>query len=192
MAVNRGRGGHGGVNVVPRAPVRLTGDGFVLRPYTVGDLARLRAVLTDPELARWNALPADPVELERWRARRNDWTAGDHASWAIGSPAGDELFGSVSIHQIDPAQDDAGIGYWLAPAARGRGLASGAVRLASRFGFEELGLARIYLHHAVGNVASCRVATAAGFLLEGTLRQSHRYDDGVHHDEHLHARLASD
>lgn len=176
---------------VPRAPVELTGDGFVLRPYTVADLPTLRVVFADPEIARWNAGPTEPAEIERWRARRNDWTVGDHVSWAIGDPAG-ALLGSVSVHQIDPRQDDAGIGYWVAPAARGRGLAARAVRRASRYGFEALGLRRIYLHHAVGNVASCRVATAAGYLLEGTLRQSHRYDDGVHHDEHLHARLATD
>lgn len=31
-----------------------------------------------------------------------------------------------------------------------------------------------------------------GFLLEGTLRESYRYADGRFHDEHLHARLATD
>ena len=41
-------------------------------------------------------------------------------------------------------------------------------------------------------VSSCRVAEIAGFGLEGRLRQSYRYPDGVYHDEHLHARLASD
>ena len=44
--------------------------------------------------------------------------------------------------------------------------------------------------HAVANPASCRVAEKAGFRLEGVLAQSHRYGDGVYHDEHLHARLA--
>ena len=39
---------------------------------------------------------------------------------------------------------------------------------------------------------TCRVATAAGFALEGVARQSYRYPDGLFHDEHLHARLASD
>jgi RimJ/RimL family protein N-acetyltransferase len=51
---------------------------------------------------------------------------------------------------------------------------------------------RLELFHAVENTGSCRVANAARFRLEGTLRQSHRYSDGVWHDEHLHARLRSD
>mgnify|MGYP006320738725 FL=1 len=36
------------------------------------------------------------------------------------------------------------------------------------------------------------MATAAGFVHEGTLRQSYRYPDGRYHDEHLHGILASD
>ena len=37
-----------------------------------------------------------------------------------------------------------------------------------------------------------RAASRHGFALEGTLRQSFRYADGRHHDEHLHARLVTD
>ena len=44
----------------------------------------------------------------------------------------------------------------------------------------------------VDNPASCRVATRAGFALEGTHRSSFRYGDGRLHDEHSHARLAAD
>ncbi|WP_223884412.1 GNAT family N-acetyltransferase [Micromonospora craniellae] len=42
------------------------------------------------------------------------------------------------------------------------------------------------------NPASCRVAERAGYPVEGTLRESHRYGDGRRYDEHLHARLATD
>ena len=36
------------------------------------------------------------------------------------------------------------------------------------------------------------VGEAAGFVQEGTLRQSYRYADGAYHDEHLHALLSTD
>ena len=63
---------------------------------------------------------------------------------------------------------------------------------ASAWAFEALGLARLQLVHAVDNVASCRVATAAGFALEGTLRSSYLDGWGIRHDEHVHGRLAGD
>jgi RimJ/RimL family protein N-acetyltransferase len=62
-------------------------------------------------------------------------------------------------------------GYWLGPAARGRGYATEAVRAVARHAFG-LGLTRIELLAAVGNVASQRVAERAGFTREGVLREA--------------------
>jgi RimJ/RimL family protein N-acetyltransferase len=174
------------------SPVRVDGGRVVLRAFDAADLPTLRAAFVDPEASQWNGgVPLDPDAVEQWLARRNDWSDGTHASWAISDPAGG-LLGSISLHRIDLDQGDAETGYWLAPAARGRGNATAALRLASGYGFETLGLRRIVLYHAVINPASCRVAAAAGFLLEGTLRQSHRYADGRVHDEHVHGRLRTD
>jgi RimJ/RimL family protein N-acetyltransferase len=125
-----------------------------------------------------------------WCAARADWD-GSHASWAVCAPGG-ELLGSVSLHQLDPHSSAGEVGYWTAPPARGRGVAAAAVQAATRFAFGVLGLQRVELFHAVDNPASCRVATKAGFALEGTHRSSFRYGDGRLHDEHSHARLASD
>jgi len=127
--------------------------------------------------------------VREWLRGRNDWSAGDHASWAVSDDVGAPL-GSVSVFTIDRRHGNAEIGYWIAPAARGRRLATAAVDLAAGFAFQTVGLCRLYLHHAVENVASCRVAEAAGFEVEGTLRHSYRYADGQLHDEHIHGRLA--
>ncbi len=62
----------------------------------------------------------------------------------------------------------------------------------SRWAFERLPVDRIELCHAVENEASGRVAAKAGYRLEGRLRRSFRYGDGVKHDELLWARLAED
>ena len=51
---------------------------------------------------------------------------------------------------------------------------------------------RVRLVHAVANPASGRVAERAGSTIEGRLRRSSRYGDGVERDELLWARLADD
>jgi RimJ/RimL family protein N-acetyltransferase len=56
----------------------------------------------------------------------------------------------------------------------------------------ELDLARLQLEHSVPNAASCRVAEASGFRIEGTLRSSFQTSDGVRYDDHVHGRLAID
>lgn len=179
---------------LPARPVRLAANGLVLRPFTPVDLPALRTAFADPDIARWNPGPASqqPAEaVAQWMSSRNDWSGGEHASWAVGDQ-GVRLLGAVSLHRIDPEQGDAEVGYWIAPWARGQRAGAHAVGMATRFAFDALQLRRLYLYHAVANPASCRVAVAAGYRLEGTLRQSHRYPDGHFHDEHLHARLAAD
>lgn len=102
--------------------------------------------------------------------------------------------GNVSVHNIDPEHRTADLGYRIAAAHRGRGVATAAVDAATSWALDADGgpdLFRIQLLHAVPNEASCRVAAKAGFTLEGTLRSAGVYA-GTRLDEHLHARLRTD
>ena len=74
--------------------------------------------------------------------------------------------GGASLYHVDLAQARAAAGYWVAPQARGRGVATRAVRLLARFAFTELGVARLELTCAPDNAASQR----CGFVREGVLR----------------------
>ncbi|GAA3028574.1 GNAT family N-acetyltransferase [Kitasatospora albolonga] len=180
-------------------PAELDGDGFRAVPWTlVDDLERrareIAAIAADPAVALWNPLPAGtPAHAERWIAGRTAaWERGDAGSFALLDPVRDDLLGAVTIRWVDRFDGLAMIGYWLDPAARGRGLATRATRTVTEWAFARADARRIELAHATGNAASCAVALRAGYPLEGTLRASHRFGDGRHHDEHLHARLATD
>ncbi|WP_432972414.1 GNAT family N-acetyltransferase [Dactylosporangium sp. CA-233914] len=184
------------VSIPPRlVPVEL-GD-LVLRAPVASDAAAVQAAFADPELLRWSPLsselPDDPrtAALE-WIEDRADWSPGTRLGWAVSDATSGPLLGTVSVRVIDARAGNGMIGYWTVPAARGRGIATRAVRAAARFAFDVAGLHRIELAHAVGNPSSCRVAQGAGFALEGTLRESYAYGDGQHHDEHLHAKLRTD
>jgi RimJ/RimL family protein N-acetyltransferase len=168
---------------------------LVLRPFDQADVEPLARVFVDPEVQRWNPAPTGDDDttdwVEEWLRRRNDWAAGGHFSWGVGDAAG-ALVGSVSLHRVDLDQGDSEIGYWVAPWARRRSIATRSVAAAVDFAFDRIGLRRVYLYHAIANAASCRIADRCGFAHEGTLRQSHRYGDGAYHDEHLHGRLVTD
>jgi RimJ/RimL family protein N-acetyltransferase len=176
----------------PIEPVELTAGPFRLRPWRPEDVDAVWKAFQDPDLQLWNG--SGVVSREDALAlvgRRLDWTSGTHASWVAVDDA-EVLLGSVSLHTIDRLQNDAEIGYWTAPEARGRGIAAIATDAACRWGFGALPIDRIELCHAVENEASRRVAEKAGFTFEGRLRRSFRYGDGVKHDELLWARLADD
>ena len=174
------------------APVELPAGPFRLRPWRAEDVDAALDAMLEPETRRWNAAGTGSVDdVRTFLARRRDWSEGDHASWAV-VDAADRLLGSVSLHSIDRVQAGAEIGYWTAPAARGRGVAPRAVDAACRWAFAVLPVDRVQLFHAVENEASGRVAAKAGFTLEGRLRRSFRYGDGVKHDELLWGRLSDD
>jgi RimJ/RimL family protein N-acetyltransferase len=172
-------------------PFELPAGNLLLRPWRNDDAPTVWAVLQDPEIRLWNGAGSASFEdVRAMLARRMDWTAGDHASFAV--CAAGELAGSVSLHSIDPGQGDAEIGYWTAPSFRGRGVAVAAVVAVWRWAFAALPVDRIELLHAVENTGSGRVAARAGFTREGRLRRSFRYGDGLKHDELLWSRLADD
>ncbi len=171
--------------------LELTAPGLLLRPWRIEDATQVLAALTDPAIEQWNSQGvADHTQAVTWIRYRADWSSGTRMSLAVTDAGDGTLLGAVSLNQI--FQGNATIGYWTTAAARGRGIASTAVTTLTAWGFGTRGLHRIELCHAVANPASCRVAERAGYQLEGTLRESHRYGDGRRYDEHLHARLATD
>jgi RimJ/RimL family protein N-acetyltransferase len=179
--------------VEPIEPMELTAGPVLLRPWRTEDIDGVWAALQDPDIRLWNGGGVTSREdASALVGRRADWSAGDHASWLVTDAATRAVLGSVSLHSIDRFHGGASIGYWTAPAARGRGVAAVAVDAACRWAFGALPVERVELCHAVENTASGRVAEKAGFTFEGRLRRSYRYGDGVQHDELLWARLADD
>lgn len=171
-------------------------DGRVLlRPWRPGDAAAVAAACEDAAIQRWTSVPSPyrrsdaEAFVGEWAPQQ--WTSGRGAAYAVVQPDADILIGAVGLGRRDPVVRSAEIGYWTAPAARGRGHTTAAVRLLTRFGFDTLGLARIEWYAEVGNAASRRVAARAGFTVEGTLRAKLPHSGGLV-DAWVGARLATD
>ncbi|MFG1746920.1 GNAT family N-acetyltransferase [Micromonospora chalcea] len=165
--------------------------GLVLRPWADGDAPSVLAAYQDPEIRRWHTRrPASPEQVLQWFAHsRRAWQEETGASWAV--TRGDEVVGRMTLGGVNLDDGEAACAYWVVPAARGTGVASGALRALSAWALADGRLHRLWLDHSTGNVASCRVAVKAGFRLEGTKRSAAVHDDG-RHDMHLHARVRGD
>ncbi|MEM6749654.1 MAG: GNAT family protein [Planctomycetota bacterium] len=81
------------------------------------------------------------------------------------------------------------IGYWVAPDAQGRGIATRATVALTHIGFHEYGLQRMTIEAEPDNRASWRVAERAGYVYEGTLRGVAHWS-GRRIDHKLYAALA--
>jgi len=171
----------------------ITGRLLLRRPIE-DDAVDALAMLQDPDVVLWNPAPAvvDTETARAWCARGADWSDGTHATWHAVERSTRRLVANCSIFAIDRDQATAKIGYRVAPWQRRRGIGTEVAEIVTRWAFAELGLARVQLEHAVANVGSCRVASNAGFVLEGILRSATRDGLGRRHDDHVHGRLATD
>ena len=170
----------------------------------------LRAVGPDDAAALFEAVTASVAELSPWmpwcapgytRKEARDWCAGRAAEWAEGTsfdfavwsapgaePSADatpdagspRLLGGVGFNGMIAAHGVANLGYWTRTDAAGRGVATAAARLTARWGLRDLGLTRVEILAAAGNVASQRVAEKLGAAREGLLRRRITVADRIH------------
>jgi RimJ/RimL family protein N-acetyltransferase len=148
----------------------LRDDTVVLRPPEAGDGAAIAAAVQDPDIPRFTMVPSpytldDAVAyIERSAAL---WSSGDAAPFVIIDAATGTLLGSIGLHDLRAATTGPNVGYWVAAEARGRGVATRALRLVARWALEDLALARVEVYVFVENDRSQRVAAGAGFTREG-------------------------
>jgi len=112
-------------------------------------------------------------------------------NFAVRLAPGSSLIGSVGLRDIDAEHQQAELGFWIGREWWGSGYASEAANEVVRFGFDELGLNRIYAHHMVRNPAAGKVLRRIGMQQEGVLRERVR-KWGVYEDVVVYATLRAD
>jgi RimJ/RimL family protein N-acetyltransferase len=156
-------------------PDSLTDGDVVLRRLRAGDAeAYVAAFRADPDLGRLLGMEEDPDEAKvRERAARLPELAaeGKLVELAVSDAAGDAFLGSMILHSFDTAHRRCEVGFWLVPAARGRGVGSRAVALAVSWALDALDLLRVEMTTTPDNDAVFALARRLGFAQEGVLRK---------------------
>lgn len=169
----------------------LESDRLRLRPYVDADVPAIVEACSDPITRRFLAALPHPYTTAVARSYVADcvWQAavGVKATWAIADRETDELLGNIAVMDllgVDPTSAE--IGYWMHPAARGRGVMTEATQLVVRHALDPDGLdrRRLVLYAAADNPASNAVALAAGYTHYGTQRAAERLGDGSYDDVH--------
>src|SRR5262249_5682744 len=158
--------------------VRLNGavladDAIRLEPLGEQHLVGIEALGQDPLVARYTRVPEPWPEgferrwLDLYEQGRREGTRDGYAVLDAERGAFLGIAGVVDLHR-DANQGE--IGYALAPEARGRGIATRALELVTRYALDQLGLERVELQIGTDNDASMRVAEKCGYTREGVLR----------------------
>ncbi len=154
------------------APVRLSTERLVLRPFEPADADDVFEYARDREFGRFLEVPAPyaRADAEKYVAIQvgADWSK--LASLAITFQG--SVVGGIDL-RIDPPEHNAGMGYSIARKLWGRGLVTEAAAAVISLAFEEYRLHKVWAHADVRNKASWRVMEKIGMSREGLLREHH-------------------
>lgn len=158
-------------------PILMT-ERLRLRPLRTDDAESLHGAFGDAELMTWwSSGPHATIDQTRDYVRGNS-EGTNYPTWAITELGGDDraLGWVVFIPRREGVRE---IGYILRREAWGKGHAREAVAAVIDYGFEALGLRRIFADADPDNEGSNRLLEALGFVREGRLRAEWETHIGV-------------
>lgn len=151
-----------------------------LRRFEFSDAPTVQSLLDDPEVTGNLMDKTLPYTLANARAMidysHKAFELGTGYIFAVVRKSNDDLVGYCDL-EVQQEHQRGEIAYWIGRSYWWQGYATEAAKRVVRFGFEELGLNRIYAFVLHSNEASAHVLQKAGLVHEGTQRQGARKND---------------
>jgi ribosomal-protein-alanine N-acetyltransferase len=146
---------------------------LLLRPISESDIYPVWKGLSHPEVIRYYGVSFSTLEETKaqmeWYATIEKEKTGQW--WAVCDPDDQHFYGAIGYNDIHPVHHRAEIGFWLLPEFWGKGFMPEAAQVILRYGFEEIGLHRIYAYVETENQNSKKILHKLDFALEGTMKE---------------------
>jgi RimJ/RimL family protein N-acetyltransferase/protein tyrosine phosphatase (PTP) superfamily phosphohydrolase (DUF442 family) len=156
------------------APIRLETSRLLLREFEMSDKDACHAYGSDPEVVRFMTWgPNSPEQTRDYLQRVTRSEGEERRTFELALVLREEnvLIGGVGMRIRSAEHREGDIGYVLHRQYWNRGLVTEAARRMLDFGFDVLGLHRIFATADTENKASLRVMEKIGMRSEGVLRR---------------------
>jgi len=140
-----------------------------IRPYSEADIPELLPLIGAREVAATTLRIAHPYTVEDAKAFLALAQEPDKLWLAVTLRSDGRQIGGIGL-RIDEQHQHAELGYWLGVPYWGQGYATEAATEMLRYGFEDLGMHRIFASHFAHNPASGRILRKLGMRYEGCQR----------------------
>ena len=146
---------------------------FILRPFKKGDESSLIENINNKKIAKNTGTIPYPYKLKdarSWIKRNLKLNREKKPEINFAIDINGMVIGGIGFRKIEGHKAE--IGYWLGEKYWGQGIVTTAVKLITKYGFQELKLKRVYAHVFPFNKGSVRVLEKAGYKYEGRLRKN--------------------
>lgn len=169
--------------------MELENSKVILRPIDENDTDNI-VTWRNRESVKCHFIYQKPFTIEGHTAwLQNMVKTGNVAQFIIYSQALEKDVGSVFLRDIDPDNRKAEYGIFIGEDdARGHGIGTAAAKLIIKYGFDELGLHKIFLRVFADNIRAIKSYEKAGFRQEAYLKDE-VYISGTFHDIVLMAQF---
>jgi RimJ/RimL family protein N-acetyltransferase len=155
----------------PEQPPTLSDGVVVMRGWQPDDADGVYRACQDEQIHRFTQVPlpykrSDAIGYVT-EISAQLWSSQLGAPMAVTSASTGELLAACGLIDVEAEQRRSGAGYWVAPWARGHGVAGRSLALVTDWALGAGGLDQVYVEIEPENVASLAVASAAGFRSDG-------------------------
>jgi len=162
------------VNINNQQPTLIT-KRLIIRPYTLQDAPDLQRLIGECDIAATMVHVPHPyidgMAEEFISKQQESFKKGLMIAFAITHRQNGFFIGGISLNNIDKQSELAEMGYWIGKPYWNQGYGTEAARAILKYGFEALGLNRIYANYFKQNLASGRIMQKIGMKYEGCQRQ---------------------
>jgi len=152
----------------------LRTDRLLLRYFDLNDAARVAELAGVFEVADTTLSIPHPYEIrmaQDWiQTHQEKRDRNEEIVFAITLKKSGELIGAIGL-TLYPSFNRGEMGYWIGKPFWNKGFATEAAQAVLCYGFEELGLNRVFARYFSRNPASGKVLSKIGMVHEGCMRQ---------------------
>ncbi len=163
--------------------IGLEAENVILRSITLEDTYNILKWRNHPSVKKNFCLQEDLKEETHLAWFQNKILKREVVQFIIIDKTSNQPVGSTYLRDIDHKNHKAEFGIFIGEEmARGKGIGTSATKLIVQYGFEELGLHKIYLRVFTNNTSAIKAYEKAGFVYEGTAKDDIRLPNGNYQD----------
>ena len=170
----------------------LETESLIIREFNEGDFTSIHTYASKPEVTMYLPFgPNNEVDTQIFLKKAINYQIENPRydyEFAVIMKQSNNLIGGCGIHFTSISNKEGSIGYCYDKQYWGNGFASEVAKAILNFGFNELGLHRIFATCHPDNIGSARVMQKIGMQKEGRLRE-HKFQKGSWRDSFIYSIL---